>query len=336
MSKGDFDREIRDKEASTWMWRIDRELTAKEQDSFFDWLAKNPENSNALAKYDRSWKRMDKLSEWLPEHSEKPNPDLLAPSNPSKKFRIFTYAVAACLSLAAIIWFTLSKEESVPKPESGIAEVENRTTLADGSVVKLKDDAEMAVLYSAQERRVGLEMGEAFFMVARDPDRPFVVEVQGSEVSAVGTAFNVRIGSDFFEVLVSEGQVQVDSAGRYYDGPTAKPVLEASQRARISLSDLPETPAIATLTRGEIHRVLAWQHGLMTFSSKPLSEIAYELNHFNETQLIVLDEELAQSRFSGSFRSDNMKGFVRLLEAAFGAKAEWNGEFEILLGKESD
>ena len=343
MNKENITRGRREQDAASWMWRFDRGLSANEQDAFFDWLAANPENSNAFAKNRRNWKRLDKLGDWLPEHSDQPNPDLLALSPRSKllKYVTFSFAAAAALALSVIIWQANTDNLSPSVAVAQQAEPENRIILEDGSIVKLKDNAKVSILYTLAERRVRLDKGEAFFIVAKNPNRPFVVEVQGIEVSALGTAFNVRLDSESFEVLVSEGIVRVDSAKIHYDEQGAKktapvPLLEANQRAVISLTAEPEIPEIATLTKGEIHRVLAWQHGLMTFSSKPLSEIIYELNHFNETQMVVVDGELAAMRFSGSFRSDNMDGFVRLLEVAFGARAEWKGESEILLSKKVD
>ena len=342
MSKEESIREKREEEAASWMWRFDRGLSGEEQDLFFDWMAQDPKNSAAFIQQRRNWKRLDNLSNWLPEHSETPNPDLLAPSQRPKiiKYLSLSLAAAAALALSVFVWQVAV--HSSAKVEISQTEPENRMILEDGSVVKLKDDATVSVLYTSEERRVRLDSGEAFFIVTKNLDRPFVVEVAGIDVSALGTAFNVRLDSDLFEVLVSEGVVKVAQVQKDYDsdfsGLTASnaPLLEANQRAVISFSQETDEPEIATLTKGEIQRVLAWQHGLMTFNSKPLSEIAYELNQFNETQMVLLDDELASTRFSGSFRSDNMEGFVRLLEVAFEAKAEWNGEFEIQLSKKVD
>ncbi len=343
MSNEEHLNEELEQQAATWMWKLDRGLSGDEQDAFFDWLAEDPKHSNALVRYRKNWKRLDNLSSWLPEHSDVPNPDLLAPNRRSQsvKYLAFSLLTAAVLALSVFVWRNNDPSLSGSGDVAIVEQIENRNALEDGSVVKLKDDAEITVLYSASERRIRLDKGEAFFIVTKNPKRPFVVEVQGIDVSALGTAFNVRLDSESFEVLVSEGVVSVEGKKQDYDEGLAQefpenPLLEANQRAIISLSEKAETPAIATLTKGEIHRVLAWQHGLVSFTSKPLSEIAYELNHFNETQMTVLDEELANTRFSGSFRSDNMEGFVRLLEAAFGATAEWNGDSEVLLSKKVD
>jgi transmembrane sensor len=94
--------------------------------------------------------------------------------------------------------------------------------------------------------------------------------------------------------------------------------------------EAPTKPQIATLTPGEIERVLAWQHRMLDFTAAPLTEIVAEFNRRNVVQLVLIDPELASVRMSITFRSDNIDGFVRLLERN-GARAERRGETEILL-----
>jgi transmembrane sensor len=192
-----------------------------------------------------------------------------------------------------------------------------RRTLEDGTVVELNRGAVLTAQFTANERRVRLEQGEAHFSVTKDASRPFVVSVQGMDVRAVGTAFNVRLDRAAVEVLVTEGRVRVSeaSAGPDANGETMQP----------------EAPQIATLTTSEIERVLAWQRRMLEFTAAPLGEIVAEFNRRNAVQIVVVDAELAAIRISASFRSDNIDGFVRLVEMGFGARAERSGVNEIRL-----
>ena len=82
-------------------------------------------------------------------------------------------------------------------------------TLSDFSRVTLNTNSRISVAYNEQSeiRRIHLLQGEAFFDVAKDPLRPFVVNVNGKEIRVVGTAFNVKSNSGYLEVLVKEGIV---------------------------------------------------------------------------------------------------------------------------------
>jgi transmembrane sensor len=216
--------------------------------------------------------------------------------------------------------------------------------LEDGSIIELNLGAVVSVDYLPTERRVWMQAGEAHFTVAKDPGRPFIVNARGVDVRAVGTAFNVRVDAEVVEVLVTEGRVQVDSTPeaapvstgvREVIEPPLIPLLAARQRAIVSVLPTPRLPEIATLTLGEIERVLAWQHRLLEFTAAPLAEIVAEFNRRNVLQLVLMEPEIAATRVSGSFRSDNVEGFVNLLQGGFGVRSERRGETEILLWKVS-
>ena len=244
-------------------------------------------------------------------------------------------AAAVALSVATYHFGTLS----APQPLGPGTRV-----LADGTVVELNGDAVIISDYSATERRVRLERGEAHFTVTKDQARPFTVTAAGVAVRAVGTAFNVRLAGAAVEVLVTEGQVRLqpppapvtsESTG---PAPLAVPavaerMLAARQRAVVGTTPSAAAPEIATLTPGEIERVLAWQHRLLDFTATPLGDIVTAFNRRNATQLVLADPGLAALRVSASLRSDNVLGFVKLLETGFGVRAERRGDSEILLSR---
>ena len=336
-----------EQQAAAWVLRCDRGLTPAEQDDLSQWLATDPRHRAQLARHRKHWQRLDNLVQWRPEYSAQPNPDLLAPPQ-RHRLRWFlpvslSLATAASVALAFFVWKpTASKPNPNPPLITAVAPKGQRI-LPDGSIIELNRGAEVTVHYADGERRVRLEQGEAYFTVAKDPARPFIVTSRGINVRALGTAFNVRLDAAVVEVLVTEGHVQVDSPPAATTAPESHrertpqppliPLLEAHQRAVVSLSPQPEPPRIATLTPGEIARVLSWQHRLLNFTATPLSDIVAEFNRRNVAQLVLIDSELASVRISASIRSDNIDGFLRLLEAGFDARAERRGESEILLRK---
>jgi transmembrane sensor len=155
------------------------------------------------------------------------------------------------------------------------------------------------------------------------------VNAGGVDVRAVGTVFNVRLDRAAVEVVVSEGRVKVDPPA----GAPAQdlPVLVMGQSAVVSLVAAGAPPEIATLSPAEIDTRLAWQPRLLDFTNVALAEIVADFNRRNPVQLVVADPALASVRLSAAFRSDNVEGFVRLMESDFGMKADWRGEREIVL-----
>lgn len=327
-------------EAAAWVLRCDRGLSAAEQDEFSVWLAADPRHGAQLARHRRHWQRLDGLARWRPEHGERPNPDLLAPPR-AIRFPIWArwampLAAAAALALAYISGTADRPQPAAVRGRGSITvhtDPNRSRVLPDGTAVELNRDAVIAERFTTTERRVMLERGEAHFVVTKNPARPFIVHAGGIDVRAVGTAFNVRVEAAAVEVLVTEGRVGVERApaGALPPGGEKPLELAARQRAVVSRGAPVEPPQVATLTPGEIERVLAWQYRLLDFNAAPLSAIAAEFNHRNAVQLVVTDPELAALRISAAFRSDNVDGFVRLLEAGFGVRAERRSEIEIVL-----
>lgn len=327
--------------AAAWVLRQDRGLTAAEQDDFLQWLARDPRHAAQLARHRKNWQRLETLAQWRPEHSARPNPDLLAPPpNRLRRFAPLLALAAAVVFAVGVVWRKPAESRPVAQAAAGLvapsAPVTART-LEDGTVVELNKGAVLAVEFSASVRRVRLERGEAHFTVTKNPARPFVVSARGMDVVAVGTAFNVRLDSAVVEVLVTEGRVRVSEmpapAAGVAEKPDVVPLLTAGQRAVVSLAPQPEAPQIATLTPGEIARVLSWQHRMLDFTAAPMSEVVAEFNRRNGVQLVIADPELAAIPISANFRSDNIEGFVSLLEKGFDTRAERHGESEIWLRK---
>ena len=333
-----------EQQAAAWVLRRDRGLTAAEQDEFLAWLAADPRHGAQLARHRRHWERLDALAQWRPEHAARPNPDLLAPPLRTR-LRAWTPIAIALAAAAAVMVALWVNHPAAPVSEvAANARRSGPRVLADGTEVELNRGANLSVQFTATERRVRLEHGEAHFFVKKDPMRAFIVSAGGIEVRAVGTAFNVRIDPAAVEVLVTEGRVQVESTAVPAPEGAAAPraplirELEARQRAVVPLrapqpQQAPPAPQIATLTPGEIERVLAWQHRMLDFTNTPLNAIVAEFNRRNTVQLVVIDPELASIRFSATLRSDNIDGLVNLIEQGFGARAEKRGETEILLRK---
>lgn len=190
--------------------------------------------------------------------------------------------------------------------------------LSDGSNATLSSDSRMRVALSNGERRIQLDQGEAFFEVAKDPARPFVVSIGGRQVVAVGTRFAVRrIGNDL-RVVVTEGTVRLQSGSSPAAPRTPTTLLQAGSVAMASRQGL----LVRTGTVEDAERQLDWRGGYVTFRDTPLEEAAAEFNRYNARKIVIGDSAVATMRVGGNFRWSNAEAFVRLLEQAFPVRAE--------------
>jgi len=315
-----------DLEAADWLIRRDRGFTPAEQDQFLQWLAEDPQHGEWLARHQETWKNFNLLAQWRPEHSAKPNPDLLAPARPKHRWA-WPAAMAVAAGMAAaflILW-------SQPQPRASAAEtvvqVYERRVLEDGSVVELNRGASIKTEFTAAERRVWLKQGEAHFTVAKNPHRPFVVQADRVKVRAVGTAFDVKLADDAVEVLVTEGKVQVHPTSFFFNtSPPDESLVHAGQRVVLSRSQAEAAPQVENVGKEEMAWLLAWQPRLFDFNSVPLRDVAVAFNRGNQVKLVIADRSIEALPIIASFRSDNVEGFVRLLEATTAVRAERAGD----------
>ena len=321
--------------AAAWMLRHDRGLTAAEQDEFSQWLAADPRHPAAWAEHRWGWEELDRLAGMQSSVHAVPDPDLLAPKRTAARPPRWLWsalAAAAAVAVGLFVWrapVPTASPVSEPPPIRSLALIEQRA-LPDGSVIELNRGAIVTEHFTAGERHVRLERGEAHFQVAKDAARPFFVEAGGVAVRAVGTAFNVRLDPASVEVLVTEGKVSVATPAAPGSAP-AIPSLGVNERTVVSLSPSAPAPQVTMVPPAEIEARLAWKPRLLDFTNAPLAEIVAEFNRRNPVRLVLADDALRQLRLSATFRSDNVEGFVRLMESDFGMNVSWRDDDEIVL-----
>lgn len=331
--------------AAVWLSLRDRGMSKAETAAFMQWLQEEPRHAEVFGELDRAWKDFDRLSLLRPADGEA-NPaharDALAPRIRPRRLRpaVWIGSLAAVLLFTLILFGANRLITKQPTAETMIGALQ-KLDLADGSVVQLNTDSAIDVRFSETERRVRLIRGEAYFEVAKQPSRPFIVELGQVSVRAVGTAFNLRMREQSVEVLVTEGRVRVDTPASEASS-TAKAgsekqdhVLTAGERAiyarDTSASDNTGVAAqIEQIPAAEIARLLAWQERRLEFEAQPLANVVAEFNRYNRRKLVIDDPRLAPKRFSGVFRANEYGSFVQLLVQNFDVLAE-QAEDKIIL-----
>jgi len=181
-------------------------------------------------------------------------------------------------------------------------------TLLDGSVIEINTNSALKVHFSAQQRAISLIKGEAFFRVAHDAARPFVVTAGEADVKAVGTQFNVRMGSDGTLVSVVEGTVEVrDDAAQAPSGSTVETAairVTSGEQARIApvrAGDSAHRLAIAKVTASTPRQAASWTRGRVEFEDTPIGDVLSEFQRYQETNVTFDDDAIRQIKLTGSF-----------------------------------
>ena len=342
LDSGDSSQSRIKREASEWAVRQSYGLTAEEQDAFFDWLASNPAHSEAYANAQNTWKHLDVLADWRPEHSLKPNPNLLDGANPIRSKRYakvlgFIGGIAASIAIAFGVWQSMPETGPSTLADGAFAEEYQRHELADGTVVELNRGAQAIVSFDDRLRQVTLSRGEAHFTVAKDTNRPFVVIASGVAVQAVGTMFHVHIDDGSVDVIVTEGRVMVGHEPKdekIFDvGELGETVQElvAGQRAVVDSLQVDVVPAVIPVSQVEIDDRLTWLNRVLNFTDTPLSVIVREFNRRNTLKLVIEDETIEGLAMDVTIHPENIDNFVAVLELTMNIEAERFGNSVIVL-----
>jgi transmembrane sensor len=222
---------------------------------------------------------------------------------------------------------------------TGVGE-QHQVLLEDGTRMSLNTGTRVRVDLGADRRSVTVEGGEALFEVGKDPRRPFVVHVAGSEVEALGTTFAVRFTPDdsqpdqIVTVTLIEGQVAVRPLSEGGGGGGAAAVqavrLQAGERVRLSAAVAPAEP-LPRVDRPNIDAVMAWQRSEAVFDDAALPDAVAEMNRYTRTPIVLLDARaLANLRVSGLYRTSDSAGFARAVATLHGLDVhERQGRLEL-------
>jgi transmembrane sensor len=211
----------------------------------------------------------------------------------------------------------------VPHPhryDTGVGEI-RQVPLSDGSVVAINTQSEVDVAMHDDLREITLKRGEAWFKVAHDTQRPFVVSAGRIRVRTVGTAFSVRRHDGGADVQVTEGVVETWSVG------------EASHRMRVAagskayVAEDGMVPAMVPVPApADIERSLAWREGRIVLQGESLDEAVAQFNRYNTRKLVIADPELGAEKLVGQFRTTEPETFADAVVTTLGARVEQEGE----------
>lgn len=194
-------------------------------------------------------------------------------------------------------------------------------TLEDGSVVQLNASSAIAVDFSPERRVIRLLQGQAFFQVAHAPERPFTVVAGDTQVTALGTAFDVRYGKDDTEVTVTENAVQVDFVGQ----PAGSVRIAKGEQAVVDYANKK-----AAISPVDALVALAWTRGQIAVDNAPLSYVVEEMNRHFYGRIVVAGPTLAKRRVSGTIKVADTDHALAFLTKALGVKATHLGPLIVI------
>lgn len=308
-----------DEQASLWAARLDGSVLSETDRARLDaWLAEDPAHRTALSAYCQFSADLEQqlpLLEGIMDMPADSTHQAIARPRPWLRLPVLAGA-ALCLAAAIALVFVYrgpaGQEGEFSSPSAHRQEV----ALVDGSHIDLNAGTVLSVDLERAERHLKLTSGEAFFQVAKDPARPFIIETPAGTVRVTGTRFNVRlIDSASLQVTVDSGSVQVRPGG------SGGPESLVSLAPRDQFTGDAHGFSTRTLSSGDLSDLLAWRQGAAVFAGTPLRDALACFARYHG-RAFTAGEGAADLRVGGRFGLDDPDAFLAALEQVLPVKVD--------------
>jgi transmembrane sensor len=239
--------------------------------------------------------------------------------------------LVAAAGLGGIYFLNVSRTPSAPRAvalrETSTRPGERATVLlADGSRVTLAAASTLRYPLTFGPTRDLHLQGEAYFEVAHDPTRPFLVHARGAETRVLGTKFVVRaLAADSAVVVaVAEGKVALSRAR-----DTTLSAVRAAVLTRGEVGRLAPGGDAAVLVGADAAQYLAWTEGRLLFRDTPLRDVLPELSRwygFDVRFAPGAERELADRRFTGTFANESADEVLTFLSLSAEVRVTREGD----------
>ena len=302
------------------------ELDQQEARAIESWASESEENEKTLM----SLAKVYNLGQLARTYTEKEVEDAwkktcarfgVAPRarKPLKRQWVF-WSMAVAIALLVAVNLTLVLNAPVAGTDKAIILTSQqgkfvKYTLPDSTVVTLNHNSslEFPLAFNGDERRVKLN-GEGYFDVARDEEKPFIVETgKEIQIKVLGTEFNLQSFSsdDIVQVSLISGSVEISRNGV----ADFSYIMHPSERFTCNVSNWEmKVETLKGITGVE------WMSNKLVFMDTTLKEVARQIsNHFG-VQVIIEEEGLNSIRFSGSFDNRDLGTVLSYMEQTCGIK----------------
>jgi transmembrane sensor len=211
-----------------------------------------------------------------------------------------------------------------PKPKNNVILNEYVTlpgevkefVLSDGTKVWLNSKT---VLIASEpfieDYREILLIGEGYFEVAHNAEKPFIIKTSSLKTTVLGTHLNISAypGDNQTEVSLFEGKVEVSDK----NVPENKMAMNPGQKVSFSNDE-----KNFYIKLNELEKPAEWREGILRFYDEDLNSIAHKLERKFSTQIFIADEQVGELRFTASFDTEPLDKILNLLKEAHEFKIE--------------
>lgn len=311
-----------------------------EQQQLQQWLQVDSAHQDAYRQYELIWQDLGNLkSKEITALKASVKPSLFESTrsllggifsgfqllNPKSQFGL---ALASVAILAIVIIGFQPEKITVQNFATTTGEVK-KFILEDGSEITLGAKSELKAWATSKERHIILVSGQAFFKVAKNPQRPFWVDAGETKVRVVGTQFDVRRGSDRTRVAVLEGIVNVSSTNK--STSTTPVVLTAGQQVtRLNAGTFETVNAIS------VSELESWRNGRLIYLRASLADVVADANRYFNNSISLGSKNLADLKVTAAVSTNQIDALTDMLSSSLPVVLERDAQNNIVIVSRGD
>ncbi len=300
---------------------LNGELTVKERKEVEEWIARNPGRFKTirliweLSKSSSGDEKPDLISAWNrinPEKNPKPQINYALRSPHLKNLHRAAAILIVAIGLGISAYFVLMHTNTTKwiKYDAG-TDKKGAISLSDGSIVWLNKGSTVRYpeKFNGPVRELFLN-GEAYFEIAHNPDKPFLIHAGNTITRVLGTTFNINASDTTNRIVVTVLSGKVAFYTR--NGIQHKVTLTKGDKGIYSPQEKILNKQINT-----DQNVLAWKSGTLIFSNVPLHEVCEELSMHYDTHIFVRQRGIAGQYLTARFQDKSVDEILDILELTF-------------------
>ena len=279
-------------------------------------MAKDLEVFNHLNYQDQPSDKKDDFVEFLFKHTELSAPEIDESraweklnqriSNPNRGF--VWMKVAAAVTILAILSISIFLYNPSPaQVYVASADQKMSVTFPDGSVGVLNTNSSFTYPERFGDERNVVFTGEAYFDIQKS-DKPFIIDVNGVDVTVLGTAFNLITTDTEVKLYVDRGLVAFEKEGDQTKVPAGNEAIFDRKSATVSIREIPS------------ENIMSWRNGVFEFNGTPLNLALRELGEYYKVDFILSNDELQNCRLSMSFNKEPLSKVLKTISTALSVK----------------
>jgi ferric-dicitrate binding protein FerR (iron transport regulator) len=301
---------------------LDGTLTSEEQKTLEQWIQQSPENKQQMESFKAIWKATNSktsvpdfstLDEW--QRLKEKTVSISSADNVERQramwvpiYKIAAAAAVLILAAVAVRYFSNDHQDQPKYTKVEAHGVVTTVSLPDGSTVVLNKTGELIYdnRFNETERAVSFK-GEAFFDIAKNPEKKFIIKTSNTAIEVLGTSFNVRAMEQETNtsVYVVTGKVKVS------DNNASMITLVPGETGTYNQSNHVLEKSLA-----EDGNALAWRDRKLNFKATRLHKVVTSVEQYFGVQIKLEGEKLGECRFTSSFDNPTLEEVIEAISVS--------------------